>query len=175
MIKRLLELRKKMKLKKPSFARQDAHKHIKLGTAWRARKGRHNKYRVRKKGSNPSPSYGSPSAVRGLHASGRKEVMVYKISDIDMIDKDMEAARISSSIGLKKRMDILKHAEKKKVRVLNPGVHTLKALRDASRKKSVKADAKKLAAKKESVPAEKKISAKEKEKKGNEDKSKAKK
>ncbi|MCK4808044.1 MAG: 50S ribosomal protein L32e [Candidatus Aenigmarchaeota archaeon] len=172
MIKKLLELRKKMKLKKPSFVRQDANKHIKLGTAWRARKGRHNKYRVRKKGSNPSPSYGSPAIVRGLHASGRKEVMIYKVSDIDSVDKDTEAARISASVGLKKRIDIIKHAEKQKVRVLNPGVHTLKAISDASRKKSVKAAAKKQDVTKEDVPVDKKAGAK---KAKTEDKSKTKK
>ena len=172
MIKKLLELRKKMKLKKPSFVRQDAHKHLKLGTAWRARKGRHNKYRVRRKGSNPSPSYGSPSIVRGLHASGRKEVMIYKVSDIDSVDKDTEAARISASVGLKKRIDIIKHAEKKKIRVLNPGVHTLKAIRDELRKKSVKASAKKQDAKKDDVPVKKKPVAKDAK---SEDKSKAKK
>ena len=170
MIKKLLELRKKMKLKKPSFVRQDAHKHIKLGTSWRARKGRHNKYRVRKKGSNPSPSYGSPSAVRGLHASGKKEVMVYRVSDIDSVDKDKEAARISASVGLKKRMDIINHAEKLKVRVFNPGVATLKAIRDASRKKSAKTDAKK-----GDASAKKKAGAdKKEEKEAKEDKSKVK-
>jgi len=98
--------------------------------------------------------------------------MIYKVSDIDSVDKDTEAARISASVGLKKRIDIIKHAEKKKIRVLNPGVHTLKAIRDESRKKSVKASAKKQDAKKDDVPVKKKPVAKDAK---SEDKSKAKK
>ena len=46
MIKKLLEVRKLIKQKKPTFARQDSWKYLRLNTGWRAGKGRHNKYRL---------------------------------------------------------------------------------------------------------------------------------
>ncbi len=135
MVEKLLEVRKLIKSKKPTFIRQDAGRHLKLGTSWRARKGRHNKLRMYRRGKMPTPSYSSPSKTKGLHASGKREVMIYKVSDIDSVDKDTEAARISSAVGIKKRIDIIKHAEKLKIRVLNPGLAVLKAMKAAVNKK----------------------------------------
>ncbi|MEA3229779.1 MAG: eL32 family ribosomal protein [archaeon] len=137
MIKELLEVRKLMKSKKPSFRRQDSHKHLKLGSSWRGRKGRHNKYRLHRIGATPSPSYGSPVKVRGMHASGKKEIMVYKVSDLDLLQKD-EVVRIGASVGVKKRMDILKNAEKLKLKVLNPGIGVLRAIRFVAKKEKDK-------------------------------------
>lgn len=138
MIKKLLEVRKVMKSKKPSFTRQDSYRYLKLGTAWRGRKGRHNKFRMRRRGcTNPTPSYSSPVKVRGFHACGKKEVMIHKVSDLKTINKDDEVARIASAVGLKKRIDIVNNANKSNVRILNPGVSTLKAIRISSKKEKV--------------------------------------
>ena len=43
--KKLLELRKKIKGKKPNFIRQDAHKHKRLARKWRKPKGIQSKMR----------------------------------------------------------------------------------------------------------------------------------
>ncbi len=145
MIKKLLDVRKVIKSKKPSFTRQDSYRYLKLGTAWRGRKGRHNKFRMHRRGhTNPTPSYGSPVKVRGFHACGKKEVMICKVSDLETINKVDEVARIAATVGLKKRIDIVNTANKLNVRILNPGVSTLKAIKVASKKDKV---AKKVVAK----------------------------
>ncbi|NOQ56387.1 MAG: 50S ribosomal protein L32e [Nanohaloarchaea archaeon] len=140
MVKRLLEVRKVIKSKKPSFIRQDSYRYLKLGTAWRGRKGRHNKFRLHRRGhTNPTPSYGSPVKVRGFHACGKKEVMVHNVSDLDSVNKDDEVARIAGTVGLKKRMDIVNVAKTSNIRILNPGVVTLVAIKaDLKKKKSDK-------------------------------------
>lgn len=135
MIKKLLDVRKVIKSKKPSFNRQDSYRYLKLGTAWRGRKGRHNKFRMHRRGhTNPTPSYSSPVKVRGFHACGKKEVMICNVSDLETINKTDEVARIASTVGLKKRIDIVNDANKLNVRILNPGVSTLKAIKIASKK-----------------------------------------
>jgi len=68
----------------------------------------------------PSVSYGTSKSLRYLHPSGFKEVLVSDIKDLEKIDATKEAARISSGVGKKKRQEILKKAEEKKIKVLNP-------------------------------------------------------
>ena len=60
-----------------------------------------------------------PKDVRGLHSSGFEEVIVHNVNDLDAIDPNKQAARIGSSVGTKKRMDIEKKAEELDVRILN--------------------------------------------------------
>ena len=60
-----------------------------------------------------------PKDVRGLHSSGFEEIIVYNVNDLDAIDPNKQAARIGSSVGTKKRMDIEKKAEELDVRILN--------------------------------------------------------
>ena len=47
-IQRLLELRKRIKRKKPEFIRQDAHKKKSLESKWRKPKGLHSKMREKR-------------------------------------------------------------------------------------------------------------------------------
>jgi large subunit ribosomal protein L32e len=65
--------------------------------------------------------YRGPNETRGLHSSGFREVIVYNVNDLDGIDPKTQAARIGSSVGTKKRMDLEKKAEKLEIRILNPG------------------------------------------------------
>ena len=60
-----------------------------------------------------------PKEVRGLHSSGFKEVIIYNVRDLENINPDTQAARIGSSVGIKKRIDIEKKAEEMDVRILN--------------------------------------------------------
>jgi large subunit ribosomal protein L32e len=60
-----------------------------------------------------------PKDVRGLHSSGFKEVLVYNVNDLENVDPKTQAARIGSSVGTKKRLDIEKKAEELDVRILN--------------------------------------------------------
>ena len=167
-ISTLLELRTKIKNKKPDFIRQDSPKRMKVGFKWRKPKGIHSKIRHHFKGRRkmPSPGYKSPVNVKGLHASGSKTVMVFSVDDIKKIKTESEGIVIAKAVGAKKRLEILKKAKESNIRVLNLNVDEhIKKIEDFinSKKKSEK-ETKKQATKKEESKEKKEIKeAKQKE------------
>jgi len=117
-----LKLRLKMKRKKPEFLRQNAKNLKTLGKKWRMPRGRHSKLKMHKKskGFMPNTGYGSPVEVRGFHPSGFEEVLIYNSNDLTKINPTNQACRIASTVGKKKRLDIMKKSEELKIKVLNP-------------------------------------------------------
>jgi large subunit ribosomal protein L32e len=117
-----LKLRLKIKRKKPAFIRKRGKIYKRLGLKWRAPRGIHSKLRMHKKeaGNLPRPGYGSPKSVRGLHPSGFEEFLVYNLKDLEKINPEKQACRISATVGKKKRLEIMKKAEELKIKVLNP-------------------------------------------------------
>ncbi len=117
----LLEARRKMKDKKPEFIRQDSHKKSEVPTRWRTCRGKHSKMRQHKRGYRKSPTIGyrSPAEVRGLHTTGLKQIIVYAPEDLIMIDRNNEGAVIASSVGLRKRIEIVKKAAAENIMLLN--------------------------------------------------------
>jgi len=95
----------------------------KLDESWRYPRGRDNKARLQYKGKPPlvKIGYRSPKLVRYLHPSGRQEVLVYRPEDLYNIDPLTQAVRIAANVGGRKRLEIIKFAEKFGIRVLNPG------------------------------------------------------
>lgn len=118
-----LNLRRKRKLKKPEFLRQNWFRFPSLGKKWRAPIGKRNKLRkhIKGKGFLPKAGYGSPSAAKGLHPSGLSEVRVFNENGLQDINPETGCARIASGVGRKKRTEIVRKAEQMKIRVLNPG------------------------------------------------------
>ena len=111
-----------MKIRKiPKFLRQGSAAYKRLGKKWRRPRGMHSKLRrhERSKGVIPSPSYGTLRRLRFLHPSGFKEVLIFNMKDLEKINPSKEAARLSHSIGKKKRAEIIKKAEEMKIKVLN--------------------------------------------------------
>ncbi len=121
-MKRLLNVRKKQKSKKPTFKQTDSHKKKKLADYWRRPDGIHNKARYGKHGKCPlvEAGYGSPAAVRGLHPSGCEEVLVKNIRDVEAVKADRQAGRIARTVGARKRDLIEKKAEELGIKILNP-------------------------------------------------------
>jgi large subunit ribosomal protein L32e len=119
--KRLLDVRKKQKNKKPHFRQTDSHKKKKLADYWRRPDGIHNKTRYAVKGKTPlvEAGYGSPSLVKGLHPSGFEEVVVNNPKEIESLDK-RQAARIAHTVGGRKRALIEKRAAELGLKILNP-------------------------------------------------------
>lgn len=119
--KRLLGARKANKASLPKFHRLDAHKKKKLALSWRKPKGHHSKLRrqCKAKGSLVKVGFGSPAAVRGLHASGYEEVLVHRPEDVHGINKK-QAIRVARTVGKKKRVEIEKAAKELNIKVLNP-------------------------------------------------------
>ncbi len=116
-----MNLRRKMKRKKPDFLRQNWFRFPSLGMKWRAPIGKRNKLRkhIKGKGFLPKAGYGSPLSVKGLHPSGLMEIRVFNANDLKKINPQQQCARIASAVGKKKRMEITKAAAEMKIRVLN--------------------------------------------------------
>lgn len=120
--KRLLKIRNMLNRKRPWFKRQEWFRYKRLGESWRKPKGKHSKLREHKKYRIPVVDAGfrGPKKVRGLHPSGFREVLVHTPKDLDNVNPEIEAVRIASSVGMRKRLEIEKKAEEKGIRVLNP-------------------------------------------------------
>lgn len=120
-IKKLIAVRAKIKARKPSFTRQDQHKKNEIKrTGWRRPKGLHSKMREGRKGYKIKISIGwkSPALTRGMHPSGLLPVLVHRAKDLDRIDPKTQGAIIASSVGGRKRANILT-AAKGKITILN--------------------------------------------------------
>jgi large subunit ribosomal protein L32e len=57
--------------------------------------------------------------VRGLHASGFKEMIIHTVKELETIDPKKQAVRIGGTVGTKKRLEIMKRAGELDIRVLN--------------------------------------------------------
>ena len=120
-MKKLLEKRKESKKKKPEFNMQDSHKLNRLKRKWRRPRGSDSKIRQNMKGYSKTvqPGYGSPKAVKGLHKSGLKPVIVSSLKDLEKTDKEKEGAIIKSTVGDRKKTTIIAKAKELGVKILN--------------------------------------------------------
>ncbi|MEM0100909.1 MAG: 50S ribosomal protein L32e [Candidatus Methanomethyliaceae archaeon] len=120
-ILKALELREKISQKRPDFIRQDAHRFPRLGEKWRAPKGPRSKMRLKKAGRPAivEPGYRGPRLVRGFHPCGKKEILVHNIKELEGLDSSLYVVRIASSVGKKKRIEIIKKAQSLNLKVVN--------------------------------------------------------
>ncbi len=122
-LKKKIKMRKITKKRKPKFRRQEWFRYKRLGTSWRKPRGLQSKLRKNKKYriNRVRVGYKTPAEVRGLHASGFREILVYNKNDLDKLDPKVEAARIGHSVGTRKRIEIEEYADELGIRVLNRG------------------------------------------------------
>ena len=124
--KRLLKTRTMQKKKKPEFKRYCWNKKRRLREkSWRRPRGLHSKLRRRYGGKWSgrvlvSVGFGSPREVRGLHPSGFTEILVFNPNDLEGIDPNTHAIRISARVGTKKRLAIEEKAKELGIKILNP-------------------------------------------------------
>ena len=117
-----LSLRKAIKKRKPDFKRQDAHKKKRLSrTGYRKPRGLHSKVRLNKRGyvKKANHGYGSPAEAKNLHPSGLFPFVVENVSMLERIDPSKEGIIISSTVGMKKKIEIVNKAEELKIKILN--------------------------------------------------------
>lgn len=113
----------KDKKKKPRFLRRDTFKVSRIGKRrknkqkWRKAKGRHNKIRQKEKGYGKSPNigYGASRKIKG-HVKGLKPLMVKNLIDLNKASKE-NIIIISRTIGKRKRTEIFKKIEEKKLQI----------------------------------------------------------
>lgn len=89
--------------------------------SWRKPRGVDNKKRIRKAfaGALPKIGYGNSHVVKYTHPTGKMEVLVRNLSDIESAKCKMVCIRIASNVGAKKRAVILNMAKEFKLKVLN--------------------------------------------------------
>ena len=63
--------------------------------------------------------YRGPKAVRGLHPSGYREVLVHNPETLKDVDHETQAIRIAHAVGKRKKAEILVKARRRKITVLN--------------------------------------------------------
>ena len=108
--------------KQPKFRRQEWFRYYRLSrTGWRKPKGLQSKQRLNMKYRTPMArvGYGKISSVRGLHSSGFEDILVNNPTDLDGLDPERQAVRISASVGNRKRAKIHDRADDLGLRVLN--------------------------------------------------------
>ncbi|MFX1560376.1 MAG: 50S ribosomal protein L32e [Promethearchaeota archaeon] len=120
---RLLRIAKQKKEHKPKFRHEQAHRWIRVNDSWRKVRGIDSATREKRKGriAMVSSGYRTPKAVRDLHPSLYVEVRVHRASELEELDPEVHAVRIASTVGFRKRQEIMAAADAKLLRVLNPG------------------------------------------------------
>lgn len=123
--KRLLKLKNQQARRRVEFHRQEWLRYKKFKTGeWRKPRGKHSKMREHLKKRPPvvEPGYRTPKAVRGLHPSGFKEVLVFNEKELHSIDPTKEAARIGAQVGDRRKEELEELADELGIRLLNRGV-----------------------------------------------------
>lgn len=120
--RKALSLRDTIAGRRPWFRRTQWYEYKRLAnTGWRRPRGVDSAMRRHFGYEQPVVRVGfaGPKSVRGLHASGFREVYVEVLSDLDKIDVKTEAARVSGTLGTRKLRILYEAADKKGVRILN--------------------------------------------------------
>jgi large subunit ribosomal protein L32e len=118
---RLLELRRQIKDRTPDFKRQESWRYVRIHEPWRKPKGVDSHMRLSVKGwpALVKIGYRVPKSVRGLHPSGFRDILVHNMSELEALNRETDAARLSAGLGRKKRIEIATRARGLGIRVLN--------------------------------------------------------
>ena len=112
--------------RRPRFLRSDTVRHSRLGKnrpklqKWRRPRGRHSKIRRKRFGypCAPSMGYASPRAEAGKIA-GLVPCLVHNIRELEALTKENIA--IIARIGAKKKIELLKRAQERSIKIANAG------------------------------------------------------
>ena len=122
-LRRLMRVRVLMERREPRWMSMDEWRFLRVvhRESWRRPKGDDNKIRLEIKGypKRVKVGYGKPRLVRNLHPTGFKLVIVHRPEDVDKVDPTKEAIVIGRTVGLRKRIEIVRRAIERGVRVIN--------------------------------------------------------
>lgn len=123
--RKIQEKIKKIRAKRLVFLRYDWDKFYRIGRqeTWRKPKGIDNPMRLELKGSSlkVKVGYGSLNDIKGLHPSGLKPVIVRNKKELEKLSnlKNEVIVILSSTLGLKKRLELLRRAQELGLKVAN--------------------------------------------------------
>jgi large subunit ribosomal protein L32e len=117
----LLEVRRRIKARTPKFERFESWRYVRIHEPWRKPKGVDNHMRLSARGwpHLVKVGYRVPKAVRYLHPSGYRDVLVHNLSELEKLSSDRDAARIGATVGRRKKIEIANRARELGIRVLN--------------------------------------------------------
>jgi LSU ribosomal protein L32E len=120
-LERIFKIKMEMSRNRPLFRRQEWFRYKKLGDSWRRPKGKHSKMREHRgyRPPNVDSGFRGPRAVRYLHPSGYRDVLVHNVKDLESLNPETDAVRIASSVGKRKKEDIYSRAKELGLKVLN--------------------------------------------------------
>ncbi len=123
---------------KKEFKRQGSSRHKRVGDSWRKPRGVDSKMRKEKSGKPPlvKIGYRKPKSERGIHPSGYHEVLVHNPQEAEEVDPETQAIRIASTVGERKREEILEVAVEQNIKVLNASRRDLSGSEDAEENSS---------------------------------------
>ena len=67
----------------------------------------------------PDIGYRTPKKVRGFHPSGKKDVVIYNVNELESYNPEEYIIRISGKLGLLKKLDVYEKAEELGFKVIN--------------------------------------------------------
>ena len=113
-----------MNKKRPSFRRVESWRYVRVKDSWRKARGIDSRTRIKSKSGVKSPSVGyrGPKKIRGLHPSGYEEVRVVTIDDLKTLNNNIHAIKISTQLGVKKRIQLIDYAQSRGFKILNIGI-----------------------------------------------------
>jgi large subunit ribosomal protein L32e len=120
-LSRLLDVRRKIKARTPYFKRFESWRFVRIDEPWRKPKGIDNHMRLSVKGwpHLVKVGYRVPKAVRYLHPSGYRDVLVHNMAELEELSPDIDAARLAAAVGRRKKIELAKRAKELGIRVLN--------------------------------------------------------
>jgi large subunit ribosomal protein L32e len=113
---------RRRRAKRPRFVKLESWRYKRLKGGWRAPKGIDSKTRKAKKGWPPKPAvgYGTARKWRNVHPSGKREVVVENLREVENLKGLDVVGMISGRVGRKKRREITDKAKELGVMLLNP-------------------------------------------------------
>lgn len=153
-----LKLREKISSERPPFKRSETHRFPRLGDKWRSSKGIRSKMRLKKmsRAAIVETGYRGPVLTRGLHPTGKHEIIVHRTEDLTAVNPDLDVVRIAGTVGTRKRLEILQRAKELNVLILNR-----RPLEKEEKKEEEKEEKRKKKAPKEAEKEEKEAEVKE--------------
>jgi len=117
-----LELRTRLKSRKPKFRRQESWRYKRVSQVWRRPDGVDSKMRKKVKGwpASAGIGYRGPRKARYLHPSGYEEILVRNVDDLARVDPKIQAIRIAHTVGMRKRAEISIRAGERHIHIVNP-------------------------------------------------------
>jgi len=118
---KLAREKSRLEKKKGKFKRQNYGKKLRIPDRWRRPKGIDSGHQndEKYKPAHPRSGYMTPQKVKGLDVTGYEPVRVFNVDGLEGLDSKTQAILIASCVGKKKRTQMQKIAQEKRIAILN--------------------------------------------------------